>query len=143
MSFTDEMMDVRVQLMVAPVETLKELLELFGQQPKSTDRVGLVMEADKLFLAEMNGEVVATSLLAFKLTLSSKKTIVEQVKTEKDSPTTEMPMASSVKVHKDFKISGQIDSKSGISYTSLIRQMEARTKKGHSEDVIIDGVIRA
>jgi hypothetical protein len=31
----------------------------------------------------MDGKVVATSLLAFKQTLSSKKTIVEQVKTEK------------------------------------------------------------
>jgi post-segregation antitoxin (ccd killing protein) len=48
-----------------------------------------------------------------------------------------------VKVHKDFKISGQIDSKSGISYTSLIRQIEAGLKKGHSQDNIIDGVIRA
>jgi hypothetical protein len=45
------------------------------------------MGADKLFLAEMDGEVVATSLLAFKQTLSLKKTIVDQVKTEKDSPT--------------------------------------------------------
>ena len=63
----------------------------------------MIKEADKLFLAEMDGEVVATSLLAFKLTLSSKKTIVEQVKTEKDSPTTEMSMASSVKVHKDLR----------------------------------------
>lgn len=67
--------------MTAPGETLKEILELFGQQPKSTDKVKLVMEADKLFLAEMDGELAGTSLLAFQHSLSKKE--ASKVKTEK------------------------------------------------------------
>lgn len=67
--------------MTAPGETLKEILELFGQQPKSTDRVKLVMEADKLFLAEMDGELAGTSLMAFQHSVSKKED--KTVKTEK------------------------------------------------------------
>lgn len=141
MALTEDMMLTRSKLMTASGETLKEILEVFGQQPKSTDRVKLVMEADKLFLAEMEGEVAGTSLLAFQHSLSGEEP--SRVKTEKVDNKTASSSVGSVKVHKDFKISGQIDSKSGISYTSLIRQIEAGLKKGHSEDDIIDGVIRA
>lgn len=141
MALTEDMILTRSKLMTASGETLKEILEVFGQQPKSTDRVKLVMEADKLFLAEMEGEVAGTSLLAFQHSLSGEEP--SRVKTEKVDNKTASSSVGSVKVHKDFKISGQIDSKSGISYTSLIRQIEAGLKKGHSEDDIIDGVIRA
>lgn len=65
------------------------------------------------------------------------------MKTEKVNDKTAAPSVGSVNVHKDFKIYGQIDSKSGISYTRLIRQIEAGLKKGHSENDIIDGVICA
>jgi hypothetical protein len=103
------------------------------------------MEADKLFMAEMEGEVAGTSLMAFKQSLAPTEKQPAVVK--KENETDKIPLNSiaynSVKVHKDFKISGQIDSKSGISYTSLIRQIEAGLKKGHSQDDIIDGVIRA
>lgn len=58
--------------MPAAGDTLKEIQELFGQQPKSSDRVKFVMEADKLFLAEMDGEVARTSLLAFQHSLRGK-----------------------------------------------------------------------
>jgi hypothetical protein len=50
---------------------------------------------------------------------------------------------SAVKLHKDFKISGQIDCKAGISYTSFIRQIEIGKQKGYSEVDIIDVVIKA
>ena len=36
---------------------------------------------------------------------------------------------NNIKLRKDFKLSGQIYSKKGISYTSLIRQIEAGIKK--------------
>lgn len=44
---------------------------------------------------------------------------------------------------KDFKISGQIDLKSGISFTSYRRQVEDGVKKGYKEGEIIEGIIRA
>lgn len=81
MALTEDMILTRSKLMTAPGETLKEILELFGQQPKSTDRVKLVMEADKLFLAEMDGELAGTSLMAFQHSLSKKE--ASTVKTEK------------------------------------------------------------
>lgn len=74
MALTEDMKLTRSKLMTAPGETLKEILELFGQQPKSTDRVKLVMEADNLFLA-------GTSLMAFQHSLSKKE--ASTVKTEK------------------------------------------------------------
>lgn len=58
-----------------------------------------------------------TSLLALKLSLEP--TIVK-TKKEKDKLGQSVNTVNSVKVHKDFKVSGQIDSKSGISYTSFI-----------------------
>ena len=66
------------------------------------------------------------------------------MKVEKgDSSPGKSDTVQNVKFHKDFKISGQIDCKTGISFTSLIRQMELGLKKGHSEADVIDGVIRA
>ena len=65
------------------------------------------------------------------------------MKVEKgDSSSGKSDTVQNVKFHKDFKISGQIDSKTGISYTSLIRQIEFGLQ-GHSEADVIDGVIRA
>ena len=44
---------------------------------------------------------------------------------------------------KDFKVSGQInDSKNGITFVSLIRQIETGVQKGFSELEIVDGVIK-
>ena len=44
---------------------------------------------------------------------------------------------------KDFKISGQVDSKTGLSYTSLRRQIENGVQKGYKEIDIIDAIIKA
>ena len=44
---------------------------------------------------------------------------------------------------KDLKISGQIDCKTGISYTSLRRQIENAKAKGYKDIDIIDAVIKA
>lgn len=86
--------------------------EVFGEQPKSSERVKLVMEADKLFLAKMAGEVVGTALLAFQLSLGGKE--ASSLTTENVDDKTAALSVGSVKVRKDFKISGQIDSKSEI-----------------------------
>lgn len=69
-----------------------------------------------------------TSLLAFQHSQGGKDAIT--VRTEKVDNKTAALSVCSVKVHKELKISGQIYSKSGISYTSLIRQIEAGLKKG-------------
>lgn len=138
MALTEDMIFTRPKPMTASRETLKKILALFGEQPKSSERVKLVMEADKLiYLAEMAG----TSLLAFQHLLNVKE--ASTVKTEKINHKTAAPRVGSAKVHMNFKISGHIDSKSRITYTSLIRQIEAGLKKGHSEDDIFDGVLRA
>ena len=60
----------------------------------------------------------------------------KKVEVKKENP-------AAVKLHKDFKISSQIDCKAGISYTSLIRQIETGKEKGYSEVDIIDGVVKA
>ena len=45
---------------------------------------------------------------------------------------------NNVKLRKDFKLSGQIYSKKGISYTILVRQIEAGIKKKrHSKDDLL------
>lgn len=55
--------------MLAPAKVIRELLQLFGEEPKSTERVQLVKAADKLSMVEMvASDVVATTLLAFKQT---------------------------------------------------------------------------
>lgn len=54
--------------------------------------------------------------------------------TERVDDKTAAPSVGRVKVHKDVKKPGQTDSKSGISYKSLIRQIEAWLKKEHSGD---------
>lgn len=46
-------------------------------------------------------------------------------------------------LHREFKISGQINVNCGISFTSLIRQIEYGIKKGYPEIEVIDGVIKA
>lgn len=62
-----------------------------------------------------------TSLLAFQHSQGGNDAIT--VKTEKVDTKTAALSVCSVKVHKELEISGQIYSKSGISYTSLIRQI--------------------
>lgn len=44
---------------------------------------------------------------------------------------------------KEFKISGQIDCRTGISYMSLKRQIDSGLKKGHSENDIVDTIIKS
>lgn len=67
--------------------------------------------------------MAGTSLLAFQHSLSGKE--ASTVNTERVDDKTAAPSVGRVKVHKDFKKPGQTDSKSGISYKSLIRQIEA------------------
>lgn len=136
MALTEDMILTRSKLITASAETLQKILEVFGEQPKSSDRVKLVMEAEKLFFAEMAGEVAETALLAFQHSLGGKET--STVKTDTVDDKAAAPSVGSVKVHKDFRLTANMK-----SYTSFIRQIEARLKKGHSEDDIIDGVIRA
>lgn len=62
-----------------------------------------------------------TSLLAFQHSQGGKDAIT--VRTEKVDNKTAALSVCSVKVHKELEISGQIYIKSGISYTSLIRQI--------------------
>lgn len=62
MTLTEDMIFTQSKLMTTSGETLKETLIVFGEQLKSSERVKLVMETDKLFLAEMAGEVAETSL---------------------------------------------------------------------------------
>ena len=60
------------------------------------------------------------------------------------SHTTEAePKAGTYMFRKDFKISGQIDVKTGLSYLSYCRQVSDGERKGYKESEIIDGVIRA
>lgn len=48
-----------------------------------------------------------------------------------------------IKLQKEFKISGQINGKAGISYASLVRQVNNAVKKGYKEIDIVDGVVKA
>lgn len=109
MALTEDMILTRSKLMLASGE---EIGEVFGEQPKSSERVKLVMEADKLFLAKMAGEVVGTALLASQLSLGGKE--ASSLTTENVDDKTAALSVGSVKVRTDFKISGQIDSKSEI-----------------------------
>ena len=81
--------------------------------------------------------------------------VVDIEATTKTTETHETTEADDVKItpllkdkcslwRKDFKIAGQIgDSKSCISFTSLIRQIEAGTEKGYDDREIIQAVIRS
>jgi hypothetical protein len=66
------------------------------------------MEADKLFMAEMEGEMTGTSLLAFKQSMAEVGKEPTVVKKEKETDMIPPNSAAyiNVKVHKDFKISG-------------------------------------
>lgn len=111
--------------MMAPLEVLTEILKEYAEPVDSSrGRFKVTMQADRFFMKEMEDEQAQTTLLAVKLALENVNT-------------------SAVKLHKDFKISGQIDCKSGISYTSLIRQIETGKQKGYSDVDVIDGVIKA
>ena len=136
---TEDMMATRAQLMMTPAKTLHDLIEQFGESSKAKERLGLVMEADQLFKAKMRGESWKTSLLTIRSELGGHWVKVEI----DDSSSGKSDTVQNVKFHKDFNLSGQIDSKTGTSYTSLIRQIELGLQKGHSEADVIDGVIRA
>jgi hypothetical protein len=71
--------------MTASADILTEILQLFGLQPKSTERLKLEMEADKLFMAEMEGEVAGTSLMAFKQSLAPTEKQPAVVKKENET----------------------------------------------------------
>uniref|UniRef100_A0A8W8NPX7 CCHC-type domain-containing protein n=1 Tax=Magallana gigas TaxID=29159 RepID=A0A8W8NPX7_MAGGI len=127
-NITEEMLEVRAKLMKAPLEVLAEILKEFGEPVDSAKgRFKVAMQADRFFMKEMEGDQAQTPLLAVKFALespgtSTDKTVKIEASNEPTSTKTESP--SAVKLHKDFKISGQVDCKSGISYTSLIRQIE-------------------
>lgn len=146
-NITEEMLEVRAKLMMAPLEVLAEILKEFGEPVDSAKgRFKVAMQADRFFMKEMEGDQAQTTLLAVKFALespgtSTDKTVKIEASNEPASTKTESP--SAVKLHKDFKISGQVDCKSGISYTSLIRQIETGKQKGYSDVDIIDGVIKA
>ena len=107
--FTEEIMEVRVKLMTSKDKVLKDLLEQFGETAKATDRLGLALEVDKLFMSEMKDQSAATSLIAFKHALEED---TKQVKIESSDGTTnsstktDQVSSSTVKFHKDVKISG-------------------------------------
>lgn len=159
---TEEMLEVRSKLMMAPLDVLKGILEEFGESvDTSKGRLVVAMQADRFFMKEMESDQSATTLLSVKHTLADtapkglETTLsTSALKTETESMKDTKPFVRSqeevkkenhaaVKLHKDFKISGQIDCKAGISYTSLIRQIETGKQKGYSEVDIIDGVIKA
>ena len=124
------MMAILAKLMMAPAKTLHDLLKQFGESPKAKERLVLIMETDQLSMAEMGGESWKASLLAFRSELSSNQSggYGQSAKTEKG----DRSPGNSNTVHSFIKISGQFDSKTGISYTSLIRQIELGLQKGHS-----------
>ena len=68
----DDQRATRAQLITTPAKTLHDLLKQFSESLKAIDQLGLVMEAYKLFLAEMGG----TSLfLAFRCEFDSNQSI--------------------------------------------------------------------
>ena len=165
---TEEMLEVRSKLMMAPLDVLKGILEEFGESvDTSKGRLVVAMQADRFFKKEMESDQSGTTLLSVKHTLavaapkelektlsaSALKTETESMKDTKPFVRSEEEMGkkvevkkenhAAVKLHKDFKISGQIDCKAVISYTSLIRHIETGKQKGYSEVDIIDGVIKA
>lgn len=151
-NITEEMLEVRAKLMMAPLEVLTEILKEYAEPVDSSrGRFKVAMQADRFFMKEMEDEQAQTTLLAVKLALENvntstdktveKATVKIEASNEPASTKTESP--SAVKLHKDFKISGQIDCKSGISYTSLIRQIETGKQKGYSDVDVMDGVIKA
>jgi len=83
------------------------------------------------------GTMAATAITSFLDDMDDKK--AKPVKKIAGSE----PIETKVRLHRDFKVNGSIDTKAGISYNSVIRQVEGGLNKGYTEADIVDGVIKA
>ena len=121
---TEEMLEVRSKLMMAPRDVLKGILEEFGESvDTSKGRLVVAMQADRFFMKEMESDQSATTLLSVKHTLADtapkelETTLsTSALKTETESMKDTKPFVRSqeevkkenhaaVKLHKDIKIS--------------------------------------
>jgi hypothetical protein len=75
------------------------------------------------------------------LTVKVKKADVKYAPTVKMEQ--QLPAVQGVHWRKDFKIYGQITETGGLSFVSLIRQLETGLEKGFSTSEIMEGIIRA
>ena len=93
---------------------------------------------DKEIKGEDKGTVALLAINSFLDDLTDTKPPVKGATARKEPES-----IGKIRLHREFKISGSIDIKAGISYTSVIRQVESGLAKGYTEADIVDGIIRA
>lgn len=144
--------DVRAKLYAAAYEELKpiatELLTLLNvEEATRAKTLSVFEEYISKTSKEEDGGIATLTHLSERLKLKTKTVVTEpdsaKADSAKESSTVKGSVSGTYMFRKDFKISGQIDLKSGISFTSYRRQVEDGVKKGYKEGEVIEGIIRA
>jgi hypothetical protein len=141
---------LRGRIFLAPLEELKSIIVDNGIVVEKLDEIerGMaVKQIDNWLTDQVKGkDKGATALLSLKHYFEEAQPTVKPETEAEDGQSKPVKVESAeskVRYHREFKISGQIDLKAGISFTSLVRQVESGLKKGYPEIEVIDGVIRA
>ena len=133
-------LSVRAMIFIADVDLLKGLITEHGIEVEDLEAVTktqAVTLVDTWFLGQVKDKDKGLTAIHSIMETLEKKPVVASLATGGDSTPKVSPF------RKDLKISGQVDCKTGISYTSLRRQIENAKEKGYKEIDIIDAVIKA
>ena len=131
-------LSVRAMIFVADVDLLKGLITEHGIEVddlEAVTKIQAVTLVDKWFLDQVKDKDKGLAAIHSVMETLDKKPVIAGV-----DPSTAAPKYA---YRKDLKISGQIDSKTGISYTSLRRQIENAIEKDYKEIDILDAIIKA
>lgn len=132
---------------------LRELLSFMEEMRGAQKQVNIDPDQSHLsdlkehyFLLQRSQEQALRDLEEKMRRLSDRLTPLNHSTPEARHTTPHVPPLPEVTLRREFRISGQIGEggqKDKLSYTSLIHQMEAGLRKGHSEEEVMEAVIRA
>jgi len=131
----DRRLDVVRRICSAPAQTLLAVAMMMGEttvKPEAGQQELIAVIVKKI--NESEGE-----------TLEKFLTIIEKLTEQKEQKEpTRTESGANFAIRKELKIDGIIDGKeTGLSFISLMRQIEGAQKRGYPEPEIIDAVIRA
>lgn len=149
---TEDKLFLKGRMFGASLEALKDFISFcsIDVDGDKEERVASIISIEK-WLEEQAGEIDggAIGFRALKQILDEHDGEVNTmtIKAEPTSPAKRSQADSSPKpvtsaFRREFKIYGAIDSKSGVSFISLVRQINTGLEKGYTNSEIADAIIR-
>ncbi len=136
------LIEVRSTIYQLPGDQLKKVL-LKAKIPHDKDvlkkelRSGAIAAIEKYLAIVISEDDGKEALEALKLCVDEVSVVPEKKQSEDVTDTLRSVF------RKDFKIFGSICEKGGLTYCSVIRQIDSAVKSGHRESEIVEGVIKA